>query len=231
MKYAGLTKELHERLTDELNALKAKHPRQFGAYVRSVKNLDIQQSRRYCQKIDNVAKNRMRLSPNVAEDMRGIISDDLLNDLKEYLAENYSGQLRTRKEVDATRAGLSEELFQRYRKEIDEFRTNYPYGATTKIMEIKSCTKREALTIQSMYSCLYREQVILTPRKVIQLEGLLSRDLYSDIARYVFGRYEWPESLDDEVDRITLEYRKKDRVGRDKASVKRYLYKALAMGL
>ena len=231
MKYAGLTKGLHERLANELDELKTKHPRQFGAYVRGVKNLDIQQSRRYCQKIDNVVKNRMRLSPNVAEDMRGIISNELLNDLKEYLAKNYTGQLRARKEVDTTRAGLGEELFQRFRDEIDEFRSIYPYGATTKIMEIKSCTKREALTIQSMYGCLYREQIILTPRKVIQLEGLLSRDLYSDIARYVFGRYEWPESLDSEVDRITLEYRKKDKIGRDKASVKRYLYKALAMGL
>lgn len=231
MKYAGLTKELHERLANELAELKKKHPRQFGAYVRSVKNLDVQQSRRYCQKIDNVAKNRMRLSPNVAEELRGIISDELLNDLKEYLAENYTGQLRARKEVDTARAGLSEELFQRFREEIDVFRETYPYGATTRIMEVKGCTKAQALTIQSVYGNLYREQVILTPKKVIQLEGLLSKDLYSDIARYVFWRYEWSENLDDEVDRITLEYRKKDRIGRDKASVKRALYKALAMGL
>ena len=231
MKYAGLTKELHERLANELAELKKKYPRQFGAYVRNVKNLDIQQSRRYCQKIDNVAKNRMRLSPTVAEDMRGVISNELLNDLKEYLAENYTGQLRARKEVDTTRAGLSEELFQRFRDEIDELRQTYSNSAAAHIMEIKGCTRAQALTIQSVYGCLYREQLILTPRKVIQLEGLLSRDLYSDIAKYVFGRYEWPESLDDEVDRITLEYRKKDKIGRDKASVKRALYTALAMGL
>ena len=231
MKYAGLTKELHERLANELNALKTKHPRQFGAYVRSVKGFDIQQSRRYCQKIDNVAKNRMRLSPNVAEELQGIVSDKLLNDLKEYLAKNYTGQLRARKEVDTIRAGLSEELFKRFRDEIDEFRQVYSNSAAAHIMEVKRCTKAQALTIQSMYGCLYREQLILTPRKVIQLEGLLSRDLYSDIARYVFGRYEWPESLDDEVDRITLEYRKKGKIGRDKSSVKRALYTALAMGL
>lgn len=51
------------------------------------------------------------------------------------------------------------------------------------------------------------------------------------ISTYVFNNYEWSERLDAEVDRITLEYRKKDKIGRDKASVKHYLYKALAMGL
>ncbi|MFR3236514.1 MAG: DUF1340 domain-containing protein [Streptococcus thermophilus] len=41
---------------------------------------------------------------------------------------------------------------------------------------------------------------------------------------------EWPEA-DNEVDRIYLEYRTKDNLGRDKESVKRTLYKAISMGL
>ena len=98
-------------------------------------------------------------------------------------------------------------------------------------MEIKGCTKKEAKTIYSAINALYAEHANLTPRKVIQLEGLLSRELFSEIAKYVFNRYEWPESLDSEVDRITLEYRTKGNLGRDKASVKRALYTALAMGL
>lgn len=43
--------------------------------------------------------------------------------------------------------------------------------------------------------------------------------------------YQWSERLDNEIDRITLEYRTKGRVGREKPSVKRALYTALAMGL
>ena len=98
-------------------------------------------------------------------------------------------------------------------------------------MEIKGCTKKEAKNIYSAINALYVERVVLTPRKVIQLEGLLSRELFSEIAKYVFNHYEWPESLDEEVDRIILEYRTKGDLGRNKASVKRALYTALAMGL
>lgn len=98
-------------------------------------------------------------------------------------------------------------------------------------MEIKGCSKREAKNIYSAINALYVERVVLTPRKVIQLEGLLSRELLGEIAKYVFNRYEWPESLDSEVDRITLEYRTQGELGRNKTSVKRALYTALAMGL
>ena len=72
---------------------------------------------------------------------------------------------------------------------------------------------------------------IVTPRKVIQLEGLLSRELFGKIAKYVFNKYEWPESLDSEVDRIYLEYRSKGDIGLNKKSVKRTLFKAISMGL
>lgn len=128
-------------------------------------------------------------------------------------------------------AGLTEELFQRYRKEVEALRATYPNSIVAHIMEIKGCSKREANNIYSAINALYVERVVLTPRKVIQLEGLLSRELLGDIARHVFNRYEWPESLDSEVDRITLEYRTKGEVGRNKPSVKRALYTALAMGV
>lgn len=63
------------------------------------------------------------------------------------------------------------------------------------------------------------------------MEGLLSRDLFGDIARYVFNNYEWSEKLDNEVDRITLEYRNKGKLGRNKTSVRKALYKAYALGV
>lgn len=136
-----------------------------------------------------------------------------------------------RQEVDKTNAGLTEELFQHYRKEVEALRATYPNSIVAHIMEIKGCTKKEAKTIYSAINALYVERVVLTPRKVVQLEGLLSRELLGDIARHVFNHYEWPESLDSEIDRITLEYRTKGEVGRNKPSVKRYLYRAYALGV
>lgn len=128
-------------------------------------------------------------------------------------------------------SGLTKELYQRYREEVNEFRATCSPSAVACIMDVKGCTKEEAMTIQSVMGLIYSGNAKLTPRKVIQLEGLLSRELFSAIAKYVFNHYEWSESLDSEVDRITLEYRTKGELGKNKASVKRALYTALAMGL
>lgn len=231
-KHAGLPKELFQRLVDEINQIKAEHRQGFNNFIRSAKNCDIQQSRKYSQRFCNVIKERSGLSPNTARDLQGIISDDLLNDLQAYLSEHYSGKPGTgRQEVDKTNAGLPEELFKWFQEEVEELRATYPNSIVAHIMEIKGCTKKEAKTIYSAINVLYVEHVNLTPRKVIQLEGLLSRELFSEIAKYVFNHYEWPESLDSEVDRITLEYRTQGELGRNKTSVKRALYTALAMGL
>ena len=229
---AGLPKELYQRLVVEFNASREQHRRTFTKHIMEVKQCDRHQARKYFQRFHNVVKERSRLSPPTLDDMREFISEDLANDLQAYLAENYSGKSGTgRQEVDKTNAGLTEELFQRYREEVEELRATYPNSIVAHIMEVKGCTKKEAKTIYSAINTLYVEHANLTPRKVIQLEGLLSRELFSEIAKYVFNHYEWPESLDSEVDRITLEYRTRGDLGRNKASVKRALYTALAMGL
>ena len=230
--YAGLTPELHQRLVDEFNGLKSEHNRTLTKHIQEVKECDRHQARKYFQRFDNVVKERSRLSPATLNDMREFISASLANDLQVYLSEHYSGKPGTgRQEVDKTNAGLTEELFQRYRKEVEALRATYPNSIVAHIMEIKGCSKKEAKTIYSAINALYVERVVLTPRKVVQLEGLLSRELFSEIAKYVFNHYEWPESLDSEVDRITLEYRTQGELGRNKTSVKRALYTALAMGL
>jgi len=229
---AGLSKELFQRLVDEFNGLKAEHNRTLTKHIQEVKKCDRHQARKYFQRFDNVVKERSRLSPETLNDMREFISEGLMNDLQAYLSEHYSGKPGTgRQEVDKTNAGLTEELFQRYRKEVEALRATYPNSIVAHIMDVKDCTKKEAKNIYSAINALYVEHVNLTPRKVVQLEGLLSRELFSEIAKYVFNHYEWPESLDSEVDRITLEYRTKGDLGRNKASVKRALYTALAMGL
>lgn len=231
-KHAGLPKELFQRLVNEINQIKAKHRQGFNNFIRSVKNCDIKQSRKYSQRFCNVIKERSGLSPNTARDLQGIISDDLLNDLQAYLSEHYTGKPGTgRQEVDKTNAGLTEELYQRYREEVEELRATYPNSIVAHIMEIKGCSKREAKNIYSAINALYVERVVLTPRKVIQLEGLLPRELFSEIAKYVFNHYEWPESLDDEVDRITLAYRTKGELGRNKVTVRKALYTAYMLGV
>lgn len=229
---AGLTEELFQRLVDEFNGLKAEHNRTLTKHIQEVKQCDRHQARKYSQRFDNVVKERSRLSPATLNDMREFISYNLLDDLQAYLSENYSGKCGTgRQEVDKTNAGLPEELFKRFQEEVEELRATYPNSIVAHIMEIKDCSKRDAKNIYSAINALYVEHVNLTPRKAVQLEGLLPREIFSEIAKYVFNHYEWPESLDDEVDRITLEYRTQGELGRNKTSVKRALYTALAMGL
>lgn len=230
--YAGLTPELHQRLVDEFNGLKSEHNRTLTKHIQEVKECDRHQARKYFQRFDNVVKERSRLSPATLNDMREFISASLANDLQVYLSEHYSGKPGTgRQEVDKTNARLTEELFQRYRKEVEALRATYPNSIVAHIMEIKGCSKKEAKTIYSAINALYVERVVLTPRKVVQLEGLLSRELFSEIAKYVFNHYEWPESLDSEVDRITLAYRTKGELGRNKVTVRKALYTAYMLGV
>ena len=229
---AGLTEELFQRLVDEFNKLKSEHNRTLTKHIQEVKKCDRRQARKYFQRFYNVVKGHSRLSPDTTNELKEFLSRDLISDLHAYLSEHYSGKSGTgRQAVDKTNAGLTEELFQRYRKEVEALRATYPNSIVKQIMDVKGCTKKEAKAVYSAISVLYVEHVNLTPRKVIQLEGLLSRELFSEIAKYVFNHYEWPESLDSEVDRISREYRSRDSLGRNKTSVRHYLYKAYALGV
>lgn len=231
-KYAGLTKELHQRLTLEFNALKEQHRRTLTKYVMQTKKCDRFHARKYAQRFDNVIKERSKLSTTTLDDMSEYLTDGLVNDLQEYLLENYSTKrVSCKPDTDKSNAGLTAELFQRFRKEIQELRAAHPNSIVSHIMEVKGCSYNEANSIRTAICTVYSEIGILTPRKVIQFEGLLSRELFSKIAKYVFNKYEWPDSLDSEVDRIYLEYRTKGDLGLEKESVKRALYKAISMGL
>lgn len=229
--YAGLTKELHSRLVSEHAALKEAHPRDYKQFFQGVRQCGEKEAVLIYQAFNNIITERWRMSPQTAERLEDIISDELSRDLQDYLSKHYTRGKTTRPAVDKTNAGLPEELFKRFRAEVEQLRATYPNSIVAHIMDVKNCTKKEAKTIYSAINVLYVEHVNLTPRKVIQLEGLLSRELFSEIAKYVFNHYEWPESLDSEVDRITLEYRTQGELGRNKTSVKRALYTALAMGL
>lgn len=230
--YAGLTKELYQRLTLEFDVLREEYPRLLTKHIMETKQCDRSQARKYAQRFDNVIKERSKLSPATLDDMREYITDGLADDLQDYLSEHYFSRIaKCRPDTDKKYAGLPEELFKQYCEEIKSLKAKYPNSFTAYIMDVKGCTYQKANSIRTAINTIYTEIGIMTPRKVIQLEGLLSRELFGKIAKYVFNKYEWPESLDEEVDRIYLEYRTKGNLGRDKESVKRTLYKAISMGL
>ena len=229
--HAGLTEELYQRLVREYNALRVKYGRGFNEHIRNIKNCDIREQRNLTQKFCNVIAERSRLSPNTLEDLKGLISDELFNDLQAYLAENYRGKKAYQKHVSFDNAGLPEDLFKRYCEEIEAMRELYGKRVTTHIMELTGCSREEARKHADNLSKLYREINRLTPRKLIQIEGLISDDLFGDIAKFVFNNYDWAAELDEDIDRIARRYRSKEGLGRNKPTVKHYLYLAFMLCL
>lgn len=229
--YSGLTPELYQRLVSEHASLRKAHPRDYKRFFQDVKQCSELQARIIYQAFNSAVVERARISPATAERLEGIISDELFNDLQDYLSTHYTRGETTKPVLDKINAGLPEGLFKRFKEEVEGLRANYKNSLAKYIMDVKGCDRKEANRIKDSINRCYVECIVLTPLKVIQMEGLLSRDLFSKIAKYVLNNYEWPEKLDDEVDRIVLEYRTKGELGRKKPSVKRALYTALAMGL
>lgn len=231
-KYSGLTPELYQRLVSEHAALKQAHKKgTYKQFFQEVKQCDELQARIIYQAFNAAVVERARISPATVDRLEGIISDELFDDLQDYLSINYTRGKTTRPVLDKANAGLPEDLFKRFRAEVEVLRKTYPNSIVKHIMDVKGCDKKAANKTQNALNCCYAEKVALTPLKAIQMEGMLSRELFSEIIDFVFNNYEWAERLDDEVDRITLEYRTKGELGRKKPSVKRALYTALAMGL
>nr|DAK43085.1 MAG TPA: Protein of unknown function (DUF1340) [Caudoviricetes sp.] len=230
-KYAGLTPELHQRLVNERVALKLAHLRDYKQHFQKVRQCSEKQAIIILQALNSAVVERARISPQTVDRLEGIISDELYHDLKAYLSKNYTRGKTTRPLLEKTNAGLPEELFKRFREEVEGLRKEHPNDLNSYIRSVKDCDKKKANKVQNAINQCYAEKAALTPLKAIQMEGLLSRGLFSEIIDYVFNNYEWSERLDDEVYRIGFKYRKKDKIGRDKTSVKRYLYRAYALGL
>lgn len=189
------------------------------------------QARIIYQAFNSAVVERARISPATVERLEGIISDELFNDLQDYLSTHYTRGKTTHPVLDKTNAGLPEGLFKRFKEEVEELRKEHPNNLNSYIREVKGCDQKNANRTQNALNLCYAEKAALTPLKAIQMEGLLSRGLFSEIIDYVFNNYEWSERLDDEVDRITLEYRTKGRIGRNKTTVRKALYTAYALGV
>ena len=230
-KYSGLTPELHQRLVSEHAALKQAHPRDYKQFFQDVKQCSELQARIIYQAFNSAVVERQKISPQTVERLEGIISDELFNDLRDYLSTNYTRGKTTRPNLDKTNAGLPEHLFKRFREEVEGLRKEHPNNLNSYIKDVRGCNQKQANNTQNALNQCYVEKAALTPLKVIQMEGMLSRELFSEIIDFVFNNYEWAERLDNEVDRIILKYRTRGKVGRDKTSVRKALYTAYALGV
>lgn len=230
--YSGLTPELYQRLVDEHATLRETHKKgSYKQFFQKVRQCSEKQAIIILQALNNAVMERARISPQTVDRLEGIISDELFDDLQDYLSTNYTRGKTTKPVLDKTNAGLPEELFKRFREEVEGLRKEHPNDLNKYIRDIKGCDKKKANKVQNALNCCYAEKAALTPLKVIQMEGLLSRDLFSKIASYVFNNYDWPDRLDDDADRIMLEYRTKGETGMDKIAVRKALYKAYALGV
>lgn len=231
-KYSGLTKELYQRLVSEHEALRKTHKKgSYKQFFQEVRQCSEVQARIIYQAFNAAVVERARISPATVDRLEGIISDELFDDLQDYLSTNYTRGKTTKPVLEKTNAGLPEGLFKRFQEEVEELRKEHPNGINNYIRDVKDCDQKNANRTQNAFNLCYAEKAALTPLKAIQMEGLLSRELFSEIIDYVFNNYEWSERLDDEVDRITLEYRNKGKIGRNKATVRKALYTAYALGV
>lgn len=230
-KYAGLTKELHQRLVNERVALKLAHLRDYKQHFQKVRQCSEKQAIIILQALNSAVVERARISPQTVDRLEGIISDELYHDLKAYLSQHYTRGKTTRPFLDKTNAGLPPDLFKQFREEVEGLRKEHPNDLNLYIRSVKGCDKKKANKVQNALKCCYAEKAALTPLKAIQMEGMLSRKLFSEIVDFVFNHYDWPDKLDDDADRIMLEYRTKGKTGRDKITVRKALYKAYALGM
>lgn len=231
-KYSGLTEELYRRLVDEHAALRETYKKgSYKQFFQDVKQCSEVQARIIYQAFNSAVVERARISPQTVDRLEGIISDELFGDLQDYLSTNYTRGKTTRPVLNKTNAGLPEHLFKRFQEEVEELRKEYPNSLNNYIREVKDCDQKNANRTQNAFNMCYAERAALTPLKVIQMEGLLSRELFSEIVDYVFNNYEWAGRLDDEVDRIILKYRTKGKIGRNKTTVRKALYTAYALGV
>lgn len=201
----------------------------YKQFFQDVKQCSEVQARIIYQAFNAAVVERARISPATVDRLEGIISDELFDDLQDYLSTHYTRGKTTKPVLDKVNAGLPEGLFKRFQEEVEELRKEHPNNLNNHIKDVKDCDQKNAKRTQNALNMCYAEKAALTPLKAIQMEGLLSRELFSEIIDYVFNNYEWSERLDSEVDRIILKYRNKSKVGREKATVRKALYTAYAL--
>ena len=192
--YSGLTEELYQRLVSEHAALRQTHKKgSYKQFFQDVRQCDKRQAVVIYQALNNAVTERARISPQTVDRLEGIISDELFNDLQDYLSTNYTRGKTTKPVLDKINAGLPEYLFKRFQEEVEELRKEHPNNLNSYIRDVKDCDQKNANRTQNALNLCYAEKATLTPLKAIQMEGLLSRELFSEIVDFVFNNYEWSE--------------------------------------
>ena len=116
-KYSGLTPELYQRLVSEHAALKQAHKKgSYKQFFQDVKQCDELQARIIYQALNAAVVERARISPATVDRLEGIISDELFDDLQDYLSTNYTRGKTTKPVLEKTNAGLPEGLFKRFQE-------------------------------------------------------------------------------------------------------------------
>lgn len=102
-KHAGLTPELHSRLVSEHAALKQAHSKDYKQYFQEVRQCSEVQARIIYQAFNSAVVERARISPQTVDRLEGIISDELFDDLQDYLSTNYTRGKTTRPVLEKTK--------------------------------------------------------------------------------------------------------------------------------
>lgn len=90
-KYSGLTPELYQRLVSEHEALRKAHKKgSYKQFFQEVKQCDELQARIIYQAFNSAVVERAKISPKTVDRLEGIISDELFDDLQDYLSINYT---------------------------------------------------------------------------------------------------------------------------------------------
>ena len=143
-KYSGLTPELYQRLVSEHAALRKTHKKgSYKQYFQEVKQCSELQARIIYQAFNSAVVERQKISPATVERLEGIISDELFNDLQDYLSTNYTRGKATKPVLDKANAGLPEELFKRFREEVEGLRKEHPNNLNGYIREVKGCDQKK----------------------------------------------------------------------------------------
>ena len=158
-KYSGLTPELYQRLVSEHAALRKAHKKgSYKQHFQKVRQCSEKQAIIILQALNNAVVERQRISPQTVDRLKGIISDELYHDLQAYLSQHYTRGKTTRQFLDKTNAGLPEELFKRFREEVEGLRKEHPNDLNKYIRDIKGCDKKQANKTQNAINCCYAEK-------------------------------------------------------------------------
>lgn len=156
--YAGLTPELHQRLVSERVALKLAHPRDYKQFFQKVRQCSEKKAIIILQAFNNAVVERQRISPQTVDRLEGIISDELFNDLQDYLSTNYTRGKTTRPVLEKTNAGLPEELFKQFQEEVEGLRKEHPNDINSYIRDVKGCDKKQLTKPKTPSMCAMRRK-------------------------------------------------------------------------